>query len=184
MNVSLSNAKVVGVHRNPEHSFSKESVDSIEVLAGIGVVGDAHAGPTVKHRSRVAADPNQPNLRQVHLMHREVFDVVAEKGHVVSPGDLGENLTTEGLDLLELPLGTTLSIGDAVLVMTGLRNPCAQINGFSQGLLKEMVHRTSDGEVERLAGAMSMVVKSGTISVGDPIRVAVPAEPHQPMVRI
>lgn len=184
MNLNTDEATVVGVHRNSEHSFSKESVDSIEVLAGIGVVGDAHAGPTVKHRSRVAADPDQPNLRQVHLMHREVFDVVADKGHVVGPGDLGENITTAGLDLLDLPVGTTLSIGDAVLVMTGLRNPCGQINGFSQGLLKEMVHRTSDGEVERLAGAMSVVVKSGIIRVGDTIRVALPAVPHHPMVRI
>lgn len=184
MSASPGQPTVVGVQRKPEHAFSKDSVDSIELLAGIGVEGDAHAGPRVKHRSRVAADPNQPNLRQVHLMHREVFDVVAEKGHIVGPGDLGENITTEGLDLLDLPVGTTLSIGDAVLVMTGLRNPCGQINGFSAGLLEEMVHRTGDGEIERLAGAMSMVVRSGTVRVGDEIRVALPAPPHHPMERV
>lgn len=178
-------AHVVAVHRSSDHSFSKEAVDAVELVAGIGVVGDAHAGARVKHRSRVEADPTQPNLRQVHLLHAELFDDVAERGYEIEPGNLGENVTTAGLNLLGLPVGTTLSLGDdAIVVMTGLRNPCGQINGFAQGLLKELVRRDADGTVVRLGGAMSMVVRGGIVRPGDPIRVGLPAEPHHPMVRV
>lgn len=177
-------ATVVAVHRNAEHEFTKTSVDVIELVAGIGVVGDAHAGAQVKHRSRVAADPTQPNLRQVHLMHAELFEELAAKGYDVGPGNLGENLTTSDLALLDLPVGATLAIGpDVILAMTGLRNPCGQINGFRDGLLKQLVYR-EDGETVRIGGAMSVVVRGGEIRPGDEIRIGLPAEPHHPMVWI
>lgn len=178
-------AIVAAVHRNAAHEFTKNPVDAIELVAGLGVVGDAHSGARVKHRSRVAADPMQPNLRQVHLMHAELFEELATKGYEVGPGNLGENLTTSGLDLLELPVGTSLAIGpDVVLALTGLRNPCGQINGFSDGLLKQLVYRDDDGETVRIGGAMSVVVRGGEIRPGDEIRVGLPSEPHHPMERI
>jgi MOSC domain-containing protein YiiM len=178
-------ASVIAVHQSSSHEFSKQSVDSIELIAGIGVVGDVHAGAQVKHRSRVAADPTQPNLRQVHLIHSELFDLVAQRGYGVDPGDLGENITTSGLDLLGLPVGTTLAIGaDVILAMTGLRNPCVQIDGFQDGLLSELVQRADDGSVVRLGGAMSVVVRGGTIRAGDAIQVGLPAEPHHAMERV
>lgn len=179
------NPRVVAVHRSDSHTFSKQSVDSVELLAGLGVAGDAHAGARVKHRSRVEADPTQPNLRQVHLMHSELFDYLAGEDYTVTAGDLGENVTTEGLDLLGLPTGTTLAIGpDALLTLTGLRNPCGQMNGFADGLLKKMVYRDESGETVRLGGVMSVVVRGGTIRPGDSIRVALPPEPHHAMLRI
>lgn len=178
-------ARVVAVHRSDSHSFSKPAVESISVTAGVGVDGDAHAGAQVKHRSRVAADPTQPNLRQVHLMHTELFAAVAAKGFEVAPGDLGENISTEGLDLLGLPVGTTLAIGpDALLTLTGLRNPCRQINGFSEGLLSELVYNDDDGNTVRLGGVMTVVVRSGTITPGDTIEIGLPPEPHHALERV
>ncbi len=178
-------ATVLAVHRNAAHEFTKTPVDVIECAAGLGVVGDAHAGAQVKHRSRVAADPTQPNLRQVHLMHGELFDQLAAEGYEVAPGNLGENLTTSGLDLLGLPVGTSLAIGpDVILTLTGLRNPCGQINGFADGLLKKLVYRDEDGETVRIGGAMSVVVRGGEIRPGDEIRVGLPPEPHHAMQRI
>jgi len=178
-------ARVVAVHRSGSHEFSKPSVDAIELVAGLGVEGDAHAGAQVKHRSRVAADPTQPNLRQVHLMHSEVFEYVGTKGFAVSPGDLGENITTEGLDLLALPTGTTLAIGPSALItLTGLRNPCGQINGFSEGLLSELVYNDGSGVTVRLGGVMSVVIQGGPIRAGDMIAVGLPPEPHHALVRV
>src|SRR6476660_8546087 len=128
--------EVVAVQVSPAHTFSKQTVDAIMLREGLGVEGDAHCGATVKHRSRVAADPSQPNLRQVHLIHGELFETLKEGGHLVAPGDLGENITTQGIDLLALPVGSRLRIGETVVTVTGLRNPCQQINGFQSGLLK------------------------------------------------
>lgn len=183
--VRVMTARVVAVHRSDSHGFSKPRVDSIDLIAGIGVEGDAHAGAQVKHRSRVAADPTQPNLRQVHLMHTELFEQVASKGFAVEPGDLGENITTEGLDILGLPVGTTLAIGpDALITLTGLRNPCRQINAFSDGLLSELVFNNDVGETVRLGGVMSVVVRGGSIRPGDAISVALPPEPHHVLVRV
>jgi len=178
-------ARVVAVHRSDSHEFSKTPVDVIELVAGVGVEGDAHAGAQVKHRSRVAADPTQPNLRQVHLMHTELFEQVAVKDFTVRPGDLGENITTEGLDLLGLPVGTTLAIGpDALITLTGLRNPCRQINTFSDGLLSELVYNDDEGITVRLGGVMSVVVRGGTIRPGDTIAVGLPPEPHHALERV
>lgn len=175
---------VVSVHRQATYTFSKSVVDEIELIEGFGVAGDVHAGATVKHRSRVAKDPSTPNLRQVHLIHRELFDLVAEAGYEVTPGQLGENITTDGLDLLGLPVGTRLRIGDAVLTVTGLRNPCRQIDNFQPGLLKRVVRRRKDGSIERLAGVMSIVSRGGLVRPGAAIEVVLPPEPHFPLTAV
>ena len=177
-------AFVVSVHRQSTYTFSKSVVEEIELIEGLGVAGDVHAGATVKHRSRVAKDPSTPNLRQVHLIHRELFEQVGEAGYQVTPGQLGENITTEGLELLGLPVGTRLGIGDAVLTVTGLRNPCRQIDDFQPGLLKQVVHRREDGSIERLAGVMSIVSRGGLVRPGDAIEVELPPEPHFPLTAV
>lgn len=176
--------RVTAVHRSEAHTFSKATVAQIELLEGLGVAGDAHCGTTVKHRSRVRADPDQPNLRQVHLMHAELFDHLATVGHQVSAGELGENITTHGLALLELPVGTRLAIGAAVITVTGLRNPCQQINDFQPGLLKHVLHTTPDGELERLTGVMGIVSRSGSVRAEDPINVTLPPRPHHRLTRV
>lgn len=173
---------VVAVARDDGHRFSKPTRDSITLIEGYGVEGDAHAGATVKHRSRVRRDPGAPNLRQVHLMHAELFDQVARRGHEVSPGELGENVTTSGIDLLALPRGTRLLLGDdAVVEVTGLRNPCTQINGLSKGLMKELIHVDEHGETVRLAGVMSVVVRGGEVRPGDGIRIFLPEGSRDPL---
>lgn len=166
------------MHRSAEHAFSKTSTEAIRLLAGLGVEGDAHAGVTVKHRSRVAVDPTQPNLRQVHLLHGELLEELG-----VEPGQLGENVTTHGLDLLALSTGTRLHLGpEAIVEVTGLRNPCFQIDAYRQGLLKQVVGNV-DGEVVRRAGIMSVVVTGGTVSPGDAIVVVAPPV-FMPMQRV
>jgi MOSC domain-containing protein YiiM len=149
------------------------------------VEGDVHAGVTVKHRSRMAQDPTQPNLRQVHLIHEELFAEVDEAGFRVAPGELGENITTSGIDLLGLPVGTVLRIGDdAVVEVTGLRNPCRQIDDFQNGLLKQVVGRDEAGNVVRKAGIMSAVRDGGVVRPGDMIKVELPDGPHRPLDRV
>ncbi|MGP9016992.1 MOSC domain-containing protein [Streptomyces sp. BR1] len=176
---------VTAVSSNGEYSFTKPNRDSITLLSGLGVAGDVHAGVTVKHRSRVAQDPTRPNLRQVHLIHEELFGEVAEKGFEVLPGQLGENITTGGLDLLSLPAGTLLHIGaEAVVEITGLRNPCLQIDTFQNGLLKQVVGRDETGAVVRKAGIMSVVLAGGVIRPGDPIQVQLPTEPHRALEQV
>lgn len=177
-------SQVLAVHRSETHSFSKPMVETIELIEGIGVAGDAHSGTTVKHRSRVRADPDQPNLRQVHLIHAELFDHLATVGHQVLPGDLGENITTRGLPLLDLPVGARLHIGRAVITVTGLRNPCQQINDFQPGLLKQVLRKRADGNLERLTGVMGIVSRGGTIRAGDPIGVELPPAPHHRLARV
>ncbi len=173
---------VAAVHSGAEHTFSKELCDTIELVAGLGVVGDAHQGPQVKHRSRVAADPTQPNLRQVHLIHEELFDYAATKGFRVLPGDLGENITTRSIDLLSLPRGSMIRVGTkALLAVTGLRNPCQQIDDFQEGLLQVVRYRDAAGKLIKLAGIMTVVVGGGTVRSGDSIDVSLPPEPHQPL---
>ncbi len=172
------------VHRSPVHGFSKTTVEVIRLIEGIGVEGDAHCGVTVQHRSRVKANPSTPNMRQVHLIHDELFDDLRAVGHDVHPGDLGENITTHGLDLLGLPVGTRLLIGEAIVVVTGLRNPCRQINDFQAGLLKQVLRKQDDGQVVQLAGVMGIVARSGAVTAGDRIKVELPAEPHHPLTAI
>lgn len=179
------NATVTAVSSSGEYTFTKPNRDSVRLLAGLGVEGDVHSGTTVKHRSRVARDPSQPNLRQVHLIHDELFAEVREAGFTVAPGDLGENITTHGIDLLNLPVGTLLRIGDsAVVEVTGLRNPCAQIDTFQDGLLKQVVTRDASGAVVRKAGVMSIVREGGVVRPGDPITTELPPAPHHPLDRV
>ncbi|ULR51223.1 MOSC domain-containing protein [Streptomyces deccanensis] len=176
---------VTAVSSNGAYSFTKPNRDSITLLAGLGVEGDVHAGVTVKHRSRVAQDPTQPNLRQVHLIHEELFAEVGAEGFTVAPGDLGENITTTGIDLLGLPVGTLLRIGDeAVLEVTGLRNPCVQIDNFQAGLMKRVVGRDAAGNVVLRAGIMSIVKEGGVVRPGDPIKAELPNGPHRPLERV
>ncbi|MFJ6930273.1 MOSC domain-containing protein [Streptomyces nigra] len=176
---------VTAVSRNEVYSFTKPNRESITLLAGLGVDGDVHAGVTVKHRSRVAQDPTQPNLRQVHLIHEELFGELAEAGFRVAPGELGENVTTRGLDLLALPVGTLLRIGaEAVVEVTGLRNPCLQIDHFQDGLLKRVVGRDEAGRLVRKAGIMGVVAEGGVVHPGDTIEVELPDEPHRPLDRV
>ncbi|MFE4957000.1 MOSC domain-containing protein [Streptomyces sp. NPDC056653] len=176
---------VTAVSSNGTYTFTKPNRDSVTLLAGLGVEGDVHAGVTVKHRSRVAQDPTQPNLRQVHLIHEELFEEMREAGYEVAPGDLGENVTTRGIDLLGLPVGTLLHLGDeAVVEVTGLRNPCLQIDIFQDGLLKQVVGRDAAGHIVRKAGIMGIVTSDGTVRPGDPVKVELPAEPHRPLDRV
>lgn len=178
-------AKVVAVSRSKTHEFSKPNEESIRLLEGLGVEGDAHMGETVKHRSRVAADPTQPNLRQVHLIHAELHDELNASGFDVSAGDMGENITTRGVDLLELPRGTTLYIGEeVVLELTGLRNPCAQLDAFQQGLMKAVLDCDEAGNLIRKAGVMSVVLVGGLVKPNDLIRVERPEEPHASLERV
>ncbi len=177
-------AVVVAVCREAAHRFSKTPVAGITLVAGLGVEGDAHAGETVKHRSRVARDPSQPNLRQVHLIHAELLAELAAKGFAVAPGDLGENITTRGLDLLALPAGARLRIGAAVIEVTGLRNPCHQLNLFQPGLMDALLDRDADGGLVRKAGVMGVVLAGGRIGPGDAIVVESPPAPLRPLVPV
>lgn len=181
----MASGLVVAVAKDGEHRFSKEPATEVRIVAGLGVEGDAHQGVTVKHRSRVAADPTQPNLRQVHLMHSELFEELRRKGFDVEPADLGENITTRGLDFLALPRNSLLQIGaDAVLEVTGLRNPCAQIERFQPGLLAAVLDRGPEGEVIRKAGIMAIARTGGLIRCGDAITVALPLPPYLPLERV
>lgn len=173
---------VVAVSARRGHHFSKTPAFSIRLLKGLGVAGDAHIGETVKHRSRVRRDPTQPNLRQVHLIHAELFAELRDKGFVVQPADLGENVTTEGVDLLALPAGARLHLGaSAVVEITGLRNPCIQIDTFRKGLMAATLERDALGHLVRKAGVMSIVLADGDIRPGDAIRVEWPTGPHRPL---
>ena len=173
---------MVAVSRSPEHTVSKPAQPEIQLLAGLGVDGDAHLGATVQHRSRVARDPSQPNLRQVHLIHAELYEQLVAAGFEVSYGQLGENITTRGVDLLGLPTGTQLQLGSgAVIEITGLRNPCVQLNGVAPGLLAAVVDRAPDGAVIRRCGIMGVVVAPGVVRPGDQIRIVRPAGPYRPL---
>ncbi len=176
---------VQAVHSSAAHQFSKGTRECIHLLQGLGVEGDAHMGRTVKHRSRVAVDPTQPNLRQVHLLHAELLEELKTRGFTVKPGDLGENITTTGLALLKLPVGTKLHIGqNVVLEVTGLRNPCAQIDQFQKGLLSAVLEYDEAGNPIRKAGIMSIVLIGGEVYPNDQIRVSLPPEPHRKLERV
>jgi MOSC domain-containing protein YiiM len=172
---------VEAVSRSSRHTFTKPTEPEIVLVAGLGVEGDAHAGVTVKHRSRVRRDPSQPNLRQVHLVHAELFDELREAGFDLVPGLIGENVTTRGVDLLGLPTGTLLRLGDggAVVRVTGLRNPCTQLDDCRPGLMRAVLDRDADGGVVRKSGIMGVVVAGGAVRPGDAIAVEPPAGPHR-----
>ena len=171
---------VIAVSSSPEYTFSKPNRHSITLIAGSGVENDVHAGPTVKHRSRLARDAFAPNLRQVHLIHAELHDELLAAGFHVAPGEMGENITTRGIDLLALPTGARLYLGvSAVVEISGLRNPCAQLNGLHAGLMNACLDRDEEGNLIRKAGVMSIVVTSGPVKPGDGIRVTLPLPPQK-----
>jgi MOSC domain-containing protein YiiM len=173
-------ATIIAVSRSPGHTLSKPTEGGIRLLAGLGVEGDAHMGVTVKHRSRVAKDPTAPNLRQVHLIHAELHDELEAAGFRLAPGVMGENVTTRGVDLLGLPTGTKLHLGSAAVVeVTGLRNPCAQLNKIQPGLMAATLDRDADGNLIRKAGIMGVVLAAGEVRPGDPIEIELPSEPHR-----
>lgn len=171
--------KVTAVSRSATHTFSKSVQSSIHLIEGLGVEGDAHVGTTVKHRSRVARDPNQPNLRQVHLIHSELHDELRRSGFNVSPGAMGENITTRGIDLLNLPTGTRMRVGSvAIIEITGLRNPCSQLDNFQSGLMRATLDRDAQGKLVRKAGIMAIVIEGGPVNIDDDIVVELPPLPH------
>ena len=177
--------RVESVNASPKHTLRKPGHLSIRLVVGIGVEGDAHAGATVKHRSRVRRDPTKPNLRQVHLIPAELHDELAERGFTVGAGEMGENVTTRGVDLLGLPAGTRLRLGDeATLEITGLRNPCVQLEKLQTGLMAAVLDRDAEGNLVRKAGVMAVVVAGGDVRPGDPIAVELPAPPHQPLAPV
>jgi MOSC domain-containing protein YiiM len=168
---------VVAVGRNAVHALGKPRVEAIRLLAGLGVEGDAHEGRTVQHRSRVARDPTQPNLRQVYLIQEELLEALGARGFEIGPGEIGENVTTRGIDLPALPAGTRLRLGErAVVEVTGLRNPCAQLEAFRPGLMRALT--------DCRAGAMSIVIESGDIRAGDAIAVELPPPPYRALERV
>lgn len=176
---------VIAVCRSATHSFSKTVCDSIRLVEGLGVQGDAHLGATVKHRSRVKRDPDQPNLRQVHLIHAELHDELRLQGFEVSAGQMGENITTRGVDLLSLPVETLLHLGDsAVVKVTGLRNPCKQLDGLSPNLMAATLDRDAEGNLIRKAGIMAIVIVGGEVRCGDAIRVELPERPHRALAPV
>ena len=172
--------KVTAVSTGTSHGIGKDTHDAIRLVAGHGVEGDVHAGATVKHRSRVRrGQGEEPNLRQVHLIHAELHDELAEQGFSIQPGEMGENVTTTGVDLLELPAGARLRLGaDAVVEVKGLRDPCNQLDGIAPGLMKAVLDRDADGEIVRKTGVMGVVLEGGEVRPGDSIQVELPPEPH------
>jgi MOSC domain-containing protein YiiM len=179
---SLTVTVVTAVSRSGKHTFSKSTQVRITLVAGLGIDGDAHEGALVKHRSRLRRDPSQPNLRQVHLIHAELHDELRAAGFMVSAGDMGENVTTRGIDLLGLPTGSRLHLGrDAVVEVTGLRNPCTQLDDFQHGLMRAVLGRDEDGAVVRKAGVMGIVLAGGVVRPGDAIMVELPSPPHRPL---
>jgi hypothetical protein len=175
---------VTAVSRDTGHNFTKPNVESIELVAGLGVKGDAHLGETVQHLVRVREDPTRPNMRQVHLIHGELHDELNQKGFKVGPGTIGENITTRGIDLLSLPRGTRLHVGrDALVEVTGLRTPCKQIERFQAGLLAA-VSQDANGNLFFKSGIMGIVLKGGVVKAGDAIRIELPPEPHQRLGKV
>jgi MOSC domain-containing protein YiiM len=174
---------VLAVARDGEHRFAKSAADAIALVPGLGVAGDAHCGATVRHRSRLAATPDAPNLRQVHLIHAELFEELAAAGFAVGPGALGENVTTQGIDLLALPRGARLRLGEAALVeLTGLRNPCRQIDdNVGAGAMAATLERAADGSLVRKAGVMAVVLEGGEVRAGDVIAVQFVPEISAPL---
>lgn len=176
---------VAAVCRDAAHRFSKQPCEQIRLLAGLGLEGDAHAGQTVQHLSRVRRDPTAPNLRQVHLIHAELHDELVTRGFTVAPGDMGENVTTRGVDLLGLATGTRLLLGStAVIEVTGLRNPCVQLDRFAKGLMAAVLDRAADGTVVRKAGVMAVVLAGGVVRPGDAVEVERPQGAHRPLLPV
>jgi MOSC domain-containing protein YiiM len=175
-------AIVEAVQMSGSHTLKKPAKLAVRLLVGLGVEGDAHLGTTVQHRSRVARNPDEPNLRQVHLIHAELHETLREQGFEVKAGEMGENITTRGIDLLSLPTGTRLRLGsEAVVEITGLRNPCAQLERVQEGLLAAVLDHDAAGNLIRKAGIMGVVLAGGEVRPADTIEVTLPPEPHRPL---
>lgn len=170
---------VIAVASDTAHNIVKPVREHIKLVAGWGVEGDAHAGITVQHRYDKRRNPNAPNLRQVHLMHAELFDQAATLGLTVEPGEMGENITTRGIDILNLPRGTHLKIGDAIIEVTGLRNPCKYLNQIAPGLLKACMAKHEDGTNFPQSGIMGVILEDGEVKAGDEIHIIAPPKPHE-----
>lgn len=178
-------ATVIAVAASASHSMRKPMQDRIVLLAGLGVEGDAHMGETVRHRSRVAIDPTAPNLRQVHLIHAELLAELRAAEFAIAPGQMGENITTQGIDLLGLATGARLHIGQTVVIeITGLRNPCAQLDAIQPGLMAAVIARSPRGKLIRKAGVMGVVVTGGEVRLGDSIRAVMPSPPYIPLAPV
>ncbi|MEM7367789.1 MAG: MOSC domain-containing protein [Bacteroidota bacterium] len=175
---------VVSVSLSDAHTLKKWTQQEIRLIEGMGVEGDAHMGKTVKHRSRVAKDPTQPNLRQVHLIHSELHEELRSRGFAIEAGEMGENITTRGIDLLGLPRGSRLKIGEAIIEITGLRNPCHQLDTIQQGLMQAVVGKDAEGKLIRMAGVMGIVLSTGWIRVGDRIEIELPRKPFVKLERV
>lgn len=172
--------RIEALHSSPSHSLKKETTSSLEIIKGLGVKGDAHMGAKIKHVYRVRKDPNEPNLRQVHIIHAELFDELKTKDFDISFGEMGENITCSGLDILSLPTDTELQMGVSTrLKVTGLRNPCAQLDSIKKGLMKACLDRNQSGEMIPKVGIMTIVLEGGIINQGDEIKVVFPPEPHR-----
>lgn len=183
--MNSSHPRVKAVSCSAKYTFSKPNQPAINLLAGLGVEGDAHLGKTVRHRSRMKKDPTVPNLRQVHLIHSELHEELNQNGFNVYAGDMGENITTEGLDILNLPKDTILHLGEvAQIQVTGLRNPCVQLDNFQKGLMKAVLDRDEEGNLIRKSGIMSIVLKGGIVKPGDLIQVELPPKPHIKMEKV
>jgi hypothetical protein len=169
---------VHSVSASPRHGFSKLVRESITLIKGHGVDGDAHAGAFVKHRYLARWRPRMANERQVHLINQALFEELFSEGFNVQPGNLGENVTTRGIDLLRLPLGTMLALGPTAAVeLRGLRTPCVLVDRFRKGLLKALVRK---GEQPRFrAGVMGVVREGGILFPGNPVKVTISPAPWQ-----
>jgi MOSC domain-containing protein YiiM len=173
---------VEGVSRGSKHGIGKTPQRSIRLIENLGVEDDIHAGRTVQHLSRLRREPEKPNLRQVHLIHGELHDELRRQGYDVAPGVMGENVTTRGVDLLALPTGTRLELGEeAVVEVTGLRHPCKQLEKVGPGLMSAVLDRDAGGRLVRKSGVMAIVVHGGDIRPGDTVRVERPPPHHQPL---
>jgi len=180
----MEQGTIIALSKSDSHTFNKYNCNRIRLLTGLGVDGDAHMGKTVKHRSRVKKDATTPNLRQVHLIHAELFEELSKKGFAVHPGEMGENITTRGIDLLNLPKNTLLKIGTSEIVITGLRNPCSQLESIQIGLMKALLDKDDQGGIVRKAGIMGIVQKGGEIATGDTIYIQLPEQPHLKLEKV
>lgn len=167
--------KVIAVCCNPEPGLPKPVVDTVHLIENWGVEGDYHAGPLVRHRYLAKKDPTKPNMRQVLLMDAVVFADLAQNDIHIGPGMMGENITIEGLAVMQLAVGTRLAIGSAVVEVTERRSPCYQLNGIDPRLLKAVVTK-QDGQAIFKAGIMTRILQGGWVRAGDLVKVLSPAD--------